>query len=103
MKLDALHQNMRDLFVAELKVAITTGSIPEAMEREVDDLLNTCPVGEYCDQCGDIFCPWGESLHFHHDGCPCCASEPDPPTDRAARHAERMKRWKALLKRNQQT
>lgn len=23
---------------------------------------------------GGAFCPWGEDLHFHHDGCPCCAT-----------------------------
>lgn len=22
---------------------------------------------------GGDFCPWGEALHFHHDGCPCCS------------------------------
>jgi hypothetical protein len=29
---------------------------------------------------GVIACPWGESLHFNHDGCPACASEEEGAT-----------------------
>ncbi len=57
MKLDTLHQQMRDLFVAELKVATTTGTVPEVMERATDEVFQTCPSGECCDQCASIFCP----------------------------------------------
>lgn len=99
MILDTLHQQMRDLFVEELKVALATGSIPEKIERQVDELFDSCPGGECCDQCAQIFCPYGEGLHFHHDGCPCCSSDP-APTDRGARHIARTKRWQKLLTRN---
>lgn len=26
-----------------------------------------------CESCAAVFCPHGERLHFHHDGCPACA------------------------------
>jgi len=40
----------------------------EALER---------PQGVYgsevlCESCAVTFCPDGEQLHFHHDGCPAC-------------------------------
>ena len=66
MKLDAYHQTMRDLFVRYLRGE--TG-----LSQEVDAMLNGDHDPEYCEQCGDIFCPWGEPLHYHHDGCPCCS------------------------------
>jgi hypothetical protein len=25
-----------------------------------------------CSSCAEVFCPSGERLHFHHDGCPAC-------------------------------
>lgn len=28
-----------------------------------------------CLQCGYAMCPYGEPLHWHHDGCPCCIYE----------------------------
>lgn len=28
-----------------------------------------------CEICGRIVCPYGEPLHFHHDGCPMCSQE----------------------------
>ena len=31
-----------------------------------------CP-GSECMQCGARDCPYGEPLHYHHDGCPACA------------------------------
>lgn len=96
MKLDNLHNRIRDLFIAELAVAVATGSIPDAMERETERAFAQCPGGECCDQCAEIFCPYGEPLHFHHDGCPCCSNDAD---DRPAR----MQRWKTLLKRNQRS
>ena len=30
-----------------------------------------------CMACGQIDCPDGEPLHYHHDGCPCCSQRPD--------------------------
>lgn len=35
---------------------------------------DTCPVGE-CDECAMRDCPHGDSMHYHHDGCPSCAEE----------------------------
>lgn len=40
----------------------------------LDLLLNQCVVAE-CPTCSSIVCPFGDSMHFHHDGCPSC---PDP-------------------------
>jgi hypothetical protein len=25
-----------------------------------------------CVYCGEKYCPFGDELHFHHDGCPSC-------------------------------
>lgn len=40
----------------------------------IDKLLNHNheQSGE-CSGCGKIVCPFGEELHFHHDGCPSCS------------------------------
>lgn len=42
------------------------------LEAMVDKLLAHCPDAE-CLTCGAAVCPYGEPLHFHHDGCPACA------------------------------
>lgn len=31
-----------------------------------------------CESCAKVFCPHGERLHFHHDGCPACSEEERP-------------------------
>lgn len=41
-------------------------------EKKLDALLNHCGEGE-CHTCGEIICPHGDGMHFHHDGCPACA------------------------------
>lgn len=47
----------------------------ERLGLMADRLLAHCPVDE-CMGCGEIVCPHGEGLHFHHDGCPaCCAHD----------------------------
>jgi len=28
-----------------------------------------------CEECAKVFCPHGERLHFHHDGCPACCDD----------------------------
>lgn len=33
-----------------------------------------CPDME-CSLCAERDCPFGEPLHYHHDGCPCCDME----------------------------
>lgn len=44
-------------------------------EKIIDALLNHCEDGE-CHVCSQIICPYGDGMHFHHDGCPSCAQEP---------------------------
>mgnify|MGYP000131395158 CR=1 FL=1 len=44
-------------------------------------LLSSCKgagSGE-CSTCGAFVCPYGEPLHFHHDGCPACTMRGLPP------------------------
>lgn len=43
-----------------------------ALHGKIDRLLAHCPDGE-CATCGEIICPHGGAMHFHHDGCPSCA------------------------------
>ena len=50
-------------------------------ERKLDALLSHCDDGE-CVTCGQIICPRGDGMHFHHDGCPSCAqADEDMPDD----------------------
>ena len=49
----------------------------EAREK-MDRLLAHCPDAE-CHTCGEIVCPHGEPLHFHHDGCPACCTPSEGP------------------------
>ena len=100
MKLDSLHRRIQELFVAELAVGVAVGTIPAHMEQATEELCEQCPGGECCDQCAQIFCPYGEPLHFHHDGCPCCSMLHEPAS-RIEQAKQRVARWKALLKRNQ--
>lgn len=38
---------------------------------------HTCTSGdEECLGCGAEDCPFGEPLHWHHDGCPTCDADP---------------------------
>lgn len=41
---------------------------------DMDHLLEKCKLedGE-CSKCSVIICPFGDVLHFHHDGCPTCS------------------------------
>lgn len=55
----------------------------------VDGPPEDCPANECC-ICAVIYCPHGEPLHFHHDGCPACYLEQqrgkrDCPHDRISR------------------
>ena len=100
IKLDSLHQQMRDLFVVDLKLRLANPTTHQT-SHELDELYGQCPV-ECCDQCAEIFCPHRDSFHGHHDGCPCCDTE-DIPKGREDRALWRARRDQALLKRNQQT
>lgn len=33
-----------------------------------------CDIDE-CSICAERDCPFGEPLHYHHDGCPACYEE----------------------------
>jgi septal ring factor EnvC (AmiA/AmiB activator) len=43
----------------------------ERLRDNVCQLIDHCPDAE-CGTCGMAACPYGEPLHFHHDGCPAC-------------------------------
>lgn len=53
---------------ASMEVALESGAVHRC---ELDAAIQECPDYE-CLTCGVLFCPWGEPLHFHHDGCPSC-------------------------------
>lgn len=55
----------------------------EELSAQVDRLLAHCPDYE-CHTCGEIICPYGEPLHFHHDGCPACAENEADERDQSA-------------------
>jgi hypothetical protein len=97
MKLDALHQQIRDAFVVHLQLRLANAS--HQASDEFVELCDKCNV-ECCDQCAEVFCPHRDSFHGHHDGCPCCDTE-DVPKGRAERVLWRIRRDKLLLKRNQ--
>ena len=44
----------------------------DSLHAKIDRLLAHCQDGE-CATCGEIICPHGGAMHFHHDGCPSCA------------------------------
>jgi hypothetical protein len=39
--------------------------------NDINHDVKNCNEDE-CTICGIINCPFGEPLHFHHDGCPAC-------------------------------
>jgi len=47
------------------------------LNTQVGALLMHCPDAE-CSVCSQIMCPHGETLHFHHDGCPQCDTTNHP-------------------------
>lgn len=82
MELDELHKAARVMQRGrlELMAAGETGAA-NTLGESLDKFLNREHDPEYCEQCGDIFCPFGEPLHFHHDGCPCCCTVADEEWD----------------------
>lgn len=50
----------------------------------INKLLNHCSDME-CMVCGEIICPQGEPLHFHHDGCPACTEAVHKALSKAAK------------------
>ena len=98
---DDKHKQMAVLFKEELTSLLGNRGYRNSkrhleLSASIDKLFASCP--ESCEQCGDIFCPYGESLHTHHDGCPCCSFEPSSE-DRHQRAIMRNARWETLLNR----
>ena len=77
MKLDEHHQKLRVYQIKHLGLRIEGKPVPEESDKAADDILNACANIEYCEQCAAVCCPFGEPLHFHHDGCPACDGMPD--------------------------
>lgn len=69
-----------DLAIADAKIKSLEA---EMIQREIvtDQLLNHCDKqnGE-CSRCGEIVCPFGDGMYFHHDGCPSCGSHDEQIT-----------------------
>jgi hypothetical protein len=42
-------------------------------EDDQDRMIQNCEDNE-CAACGFLCCPFYDPLHFHHDGCPMCAT-----------------------------
>lgn len=58
---------------ANIGVVMTQGKGIEIL----DALLNEChEEGGECSKCGEICCPHKDTMHFHHDGCPSCSTQP---------------------------
>lgn len=67
--------------VRPLSAAPPAQQLQQAVARErekwtaiADRLLAHCGEGE-CPTCSEIICPHGDTMHFHHDGCPTCEQE----------------------------
>lgn len=58
----------RDQLHIEMEAALESGAVHGAY---LEALFQRCDNWE-CLSCGVLFCPYGEPLHFHHDGCPAC-------------------------------
>lgn len=89
-ELDELHQRMRAALMDQLRHGIVMRAAGVAdpdmsdLQDRTNALLNRCG-DEWCRQCDDVFCIHGSGMHFHHDGCPSCAQEPEPSPDEHAR------------------
>lgn len=57
-----------------LEVIAENDRLTLEFHKTIDALLNHCDDGE-CATCGQIICPHGDGMHFHHDGCPSCAQD----------------------------
>ena len=55
---------------------------PHEPVHTCDDDANSGGDGE-CLACGARDCPYGEPLHYHHDGCPSCEEEEEGAPEEA--------------------
>lgn len=66
------HYELQELFATAKEMQLGEPGREEMVGR-VDAILNACPQdGGECHECARIICPHGDSMHFHHDGCPSC-------------------------------
>lgn len=85
--------------VHPVRVLAEPGSDPAGKTTHL--LLATCRgAGDReCSTCGAFVCPYGEPLHFHHDGCPACTMRGLPPPsevfdpDAIQSHEEAQRSW----------
>lgn len=54
--------------IRRLRAAILSAPASEAQPPYGAEVL--------CETCAKVFCPHGEPMHFHHNGCPACESAP---------------------------
>src|SRR4030095_12245954 len=70
-----------DDWADELEAALAEGMPPAEPGVPGSEVL--------CEACAKVFCPHGERLHFHHDGCPACSDDesarvpPEPSQEQA--------------------
>ncbi len=83
-RLEKNHVRYDALYHTQLSVRLND-AMEELIEARrmlamIDPLLNHCDKdGGECQVCSVIVCPHKEPLHFHHDGCPACETEPVTP------------------------
>lgn len=82
-----LHEKIRDVVRTLVhEVRFPSGLHPDPEREAVDAiivLLSATQTPEpgvpgsevLCEECAKVFCPHGERLHFHHDGCPACSED----------------------------
>lgn len=64
-----------------VRMHVEPGPPHQDVRSRVHILLTACKGGldGECMTCGAFVCPYGEPLHFHHDGCPACTMRALPP------------------------
>jgi hypothetical protein len=62
--------------ISKLTVAHYADRLEAALAEGVPPVEPGVPGSEVlCEECAKVFCPHGERLHFHHDGCPACSDD----------------------------
>ncbi len=74
------HQS-RDVDANRTGASVRHGDVPTALDVDAQSpVLAEAPQPVHgsevlCEACAIVFCPHGERLHFHHDGCPQCEAD----------------------------
>lgn len=74
--------------VAGLAVEAVLMLAERARVQSVVDVLAQIGSEVLCPTCAPVFCPHGDRLHFHHDGCPACSTEEDKAKPSPSQSAE---------------